>query len=133
MAAAVLWLPAYRGTLDVGSRALLLVPVAAIALLTAVELHRGGTAGEKALAGTARALTLLAAAALAGYVTGRRTADLRGEPLFLYIGVTLWLSWAALVVGTAWLARARWKSFGGLGVTLVVAVLGWFLVTARID
>lgn len=133
MATAALWLPAHGGTLDVRSRVLLLVPVAGIALLAAVELHRSGRAVGNPLAGTARALGLLAAAALAGYVANLRAAGLRGQPLFLYIGVALWGSWAALVVGTAWRARARWKSFGGLGVTLVVAVLGWFLVTARID
>jgi hypothetical protein len=133
MAAAVFWLPANGGTLDVAARGLLLIPLGAIALLAAVELHRGGRAGADALAGTARALTLLGAAGLAGYVASLRAADARGEPLFLYIGLALWVTWAALVLGTAWLARARWKSFGGLGVTLVVAVLGWFLVTVRID
>jgi hypothetical protein len=60
-------------------------------------------------------------------------AEYRGGPLYLYYGVAVWGSWAGLILATALATRAKWTSVGGIAVTLLVCLVGYFFYTARID
>jgi len=132
MAMATAWLPAYHGTLGASDRWRLLVLFLVLAALAAVKLFQSGTQTEKD-ASSVPAMAVLAAAAVSAYAVNALNADVRGEPLFLYVGVALWASWAALVLSTALFSRARWNRVGGLGVTLLAALLGLALAIAQLD
>ena len=127
-------LPAYHGTLDAGDRRLVYVVLLVVAALAALKLRQSNVRTEKeALASSIPAIGVLAAAALSAYAFNARNADARGEPLFLFVGVALWVSWAALVLSTALFSRTRWNRVGGLGLTILVALLGLWLAIARFD
>jgi hypothetical protein len=81
---------------------LVIAAIAEIAVRARVPTRRG------AVLACLPSLALLAAAA-AGVFVGDLTADGRGSPLFLYFGVALWASWAALVLSTALVSRTRWN------------------------
>jgi hypothetical protein len=124
--------PAYKGFVD-EDRWLFVwfYLLAAVAALLAVRST--APSRRSALASSAAPLVLLAAAGGAARALNRGSAEFRGEPLFLYVGVALLVSWGALVVSSAVLSRARWTRPGGLAVTLFVAGLGLLLATIRID
>jgi hypothetical protein len=134
MATTVSWLPAYHGNLDPSDRSRLIVVLVVIAVLGAIKVVRArAQTKQDALMSSLPAIAVLAAAAVGAYVANRLNAEFRGEPLFLFFGVALWSSWAVVVLSTALLSRARWNGVGGLGLTSLVALLGLFMATARID
>jgi hypothetical protein len=133
IALSLLWTPTYRGNIDGSDNAALLVPYAVVALVGAFAIVRQSDAVSEALTGTVPVLALLVTAAIAGVLVNDASRDERGEPILLYYGVTLWASWAVLVFGTALAFRTRWSTIAGVGLSLVVAVLGLFLVNARVD
>jgi hypothetical protein len=143
MTSASFWLPIYKGDVDVGAGE---TTVATVAYAAVAALGAAGVRGQVRSRGyalvsalpalallAASALALLAASALAGYLINQQGAEFRGEPVFLYFGVTLWASWAALVFGTALTWRIRWNGLVGIAIGLVVATLGLFAFVARID
>ncbi len=134
MATATSWLPAYHGNLDASDRRLPIAVFLVVATLAAVKLLRARTQTEKeALVSSVPAIAILCGAAVSAYALNRLNADVRGEPLFLFFGVALWAAWAALVLSTALLSHAKWDRVGGIGVTLLAALLGLLMATARID
>ncbi|HVM17773.1 MAG TPA: hypothetical protein VM290_09355 [Gaiellaceae bacterium] len=130
-----IWVPAFRG--GIGERPVALLVTAgiagALAGAAAFALRRRAATPRDALVEALPALGLVAAAAVVATIQVQRGADLRGEPIFLWFGVALWTTWAALVVATAWLARARWNRPGALALTAFVVLLGLPLLTFRID
>ena len=130
--AAAIWLPGYNGFV-VGAGGIFIPIYAVIAGLAAVFVRGHARSVRNALLSTLPTLALLAAAGIVGDQRNEEMAQFRGEPLFLYFGVTLWVSWAALVLSTALVARSRWSSFAGIGLGVLVAVLGLFMFTMRID
>jgi hypothetical protein len=134
MTMATAWLPAYHGTLGASDRWRLFVLFLVVAVLAAVKLLRSDAqTGKEALVSCVPAMALLVAAAVSAYAVNARNADVRGEPRFLFLGIALWASWAGLVLSTALLSRARWNRMGGLGVTLLVALLGLLMAIAQLD
>jgi hypothetical protein len=134
MATAVSWLPAYHGNIDRSDRARVIALFVVIAVLGAIKLVRArAQTKQAALMSSLPAMAVLAAAAVGACVLNRLNVEFRGEPLFLFFGVALWASWAVVVLSTALLSRARWNGLGGLGLTSLVALLGLFMATARID
>jgi cation transport ATPase len=134
MAMATAWLPAYHGTVGASDRWGVFVLFLVVAVLAAVKLLRSGAQTRKeALVSSVPAIALIAAVAVSAYAINARNADVRGEPLFLFLGIALWASWAGLVLSTALFSRARWNRVGGLGVTLLVALLGLFMAIAELD
>jgi hypothetical protein len=135
MATASAWLPAYNGTIDSSERwaagirligvYLVIAAIAEIAVRARVPTRRG------AVLACLPSLALLAAAA-AGVFVGDLTADGRGSPLFLYFGVALWASWAALVLSTALVSRARWNRLA-IALTMIVAIVGVVMAVWLID
>ena len=76
-------------------------------------------------------LAVLAAAAF-GVLAGGLTRDGRGSPLFLYFGVALWASWAALVLSTALVSRMRWNRLA-IALTMIIAIVGVVFTDALFD
>jgi hypothetical protein len=132
IASASFWLPAYNG--DIGGEEATLVPVyALVAGLAAIGVRGRAQSAREALVSALPALALLGAAAVWGYLLNQRGADERGEPIYLYFGVAVWASWAALVVSAALVSRTKWNGLSGIGVGFLAAVLGLFLFIARVD
>ena len=132
IASASFWLPAYGGTIDRESGIFVLV-YALIAGLAAIGVRGCARSVRDALLSALPTVALLAAAAVAGDLNNEHNAQFRGEPLYLYFGVALWGSWAALVLSTALVSRTKWSGLAGIGLGALVAVLGLFLFTIRID
>jgi hypothetical protein len=132
IATASFWLPAYRGEIG-GEGGVLVVIYALITGLAAIGVRGHARSVRDALLSALPALALLAAAAVIGDLQNEQMAEFRGEPIFLYFGVALWASWAALVLSTALVSRTKWNGFAGIGFGFVVAVLGLLLFTMRID
>jgi hypothetical protein len=132
IASASFWLPAYGGTIDRESGIFVLV-YALIAGLAAIGVRGRAKSVRNALLSALPTVALLAAAAVIGDMENEQSAQFRGEPLYLYFGVVLWASWAALVLSTAIVSRTKWSGFAGIGPGVLVAVLGLFLFTMRID
>jgi hypothetical protein len=132
MASATLWLPAYRGEInrEVVFFALL---YAFLVVLVAVGVRRRVESVREALLSAFPNVVVLAAAAVAGLLLNSQGAEYRGEPLFLFFGVALWASWTVLVLATALASRTKWNSLAGSGVGFLVAVLGMYLFTLRVD
>jgi hypothetical protein len=135
MASAMFWLPAYKGSVDlsVSELATATASFAFVAVLAGIGIRGRARSKRDALVSALPVLALLGAAAVTGYVQNRQAAEFRGEPIFLYFGVTLWGSWAALVVATALGWRTRWTSAAGIAAAAVVAALGLWGFSARID
>jgi hypothetical protein len=132
IASATLWLPAYEG--DTGGEGPMFVPVyAVVAALAAIGVRGHAQSAREALLSALPALALLGAVAVWGAVLNNQAEGERGEPIYLYFGVALWASWAALVVSAALLSRTKWNGLWGIGVGFLVAVIGLFMFTARID
>ena len=132
MATASFWLPAYKGTIDEAK----LVPVLVYALvagLAAIAVRERAKSVRHALLSALPAFVVLAAAAMIGDLRNEHLAQFRGEPIYLYYGVTLWASWAVLVVSTAIVSRTKWSGIAGIALGLLVAMLGLGLFTSRID
>ncbi len=132
IASAVFWLPAYKGEIG-GERGAFVWVFAGVAVLAAVSLRARERSRSAALVSALPALALLGAAAAGGLLLNEQGAKYRGQPLFLYFGIALWGSWAALVLLAALVSRTKWNGIAGIGVGLLVAALGLFLFTARID
>lgn len=132
IASASLLLPAYKGS--IGEEPLIFVPVyALIAGLAAIGVRGRARSVLGALLSALPTIALLAAAAVVGDLENENSAQFRGEPLYLYFGVAVWTSWAVLVLSTALVSRTKWSGFAGIGLGALVAVLGLFLFTMRID
>ena len=106
---------------------------ALVAGLAAIGVRGRSRSVGHALLSALPVLALLAAAAVMGDQRNEYLAQFRGDPLYLYFGVALWASWAALVLSTALLSRTKWSGFAGIGLGLLVAVLGYSLFASRID
>jgi hypothetical protein len=132
IASASFWLPAYMGEID-GAEITFLPVYAAVAVLAAISVRGREQSPPKALLSALSTLALLGAAAGGGLLLNEQKANERGEPIFLYFGVALWASWAALVLSAALVSRTRWNGIAGIGLGLLVAALGLFLFTVRID
>ncbi len=132
MASASFWLPAYKGDMG-GEGPILLAVFALIAGVAWIGVRGRAQSVRGALLSALPSFALLAAAAVIGDLENEQSAQFRGEPLYLYFGVALWASWAALVLSTALVARTKWSGFVGIGLGILVAVLGLFLFTMRID
>jgi hypothetical protein len=110
------------------------IPVyAVVAALAAIGVRGRAQSAREALVSALPVVALLGVTALSGYLQNQQAADERGGPIYLYFGVAVWASWAVLVVSAALLSRTKWNGVAGIGVGLVVAVLGLFFFTARID
>jgi hypothetical protein len=132
MTSASFWLPAYEG--DLGGGAASFVPLyALVAGGAAIGVRKRAQSARQALLSALPAAGLLAAAAVAGPLVNEEQAEYRGGPIFLFFGIALWASWAALVLSTALLSRTRWNGLMGIGLGFFVAVLGLFMFVARID
>ncbi|GIK76826.1 MAG: hypothetical protein EDQ89_10235 [Acidobacteria bacterium] len=124
------WLPVYNGTASLEPLALIYVVIAVLAGL-AIRQRARDTARA-----VASAMPIICFVGLAGQAAALNTdanAGDRGEPLYLHVGVTLLASWATLTLATALAARTLWTRLGGLLLTLVVAFVGFWLMTARVD
>ncbi len=128
---ALLIVPAYRG--DLGGRSGLPVIVAIIGVAAALVLRGAVPTVRAALLSAVPALGCVAAAATVAAVMDPAGNPDRGEPIGLYLGITLWVSWASLVLATVLIARTRWSGVGALALTAVVALLGWACVTFQVD
>jgi hypothetical protein len=132
MVLASLLLPAYNGGTG-GGGVIFVVVWLAVAGLALVGVRGRAQSARNALLSTLPAIALLAAAPVIGDMRNEDLAQFRGGPLFLYYGVALWASWAALMLSTALLARTKWSGFAGIGLGLLVAWLGFVLFTTRLD
>ena len=94
VASAFFWLLAYKGVIDVGwvGAAAVVIACASVAFLAGLGARDRARTKRSALLSTVPTVALLAAAALAGYLSDRQAAEFRGEPLFLHF-ITLWPSW----------------------------------------
>ena len=135
VASATFWLPAHEGgDIDRGAETLFLVPVyAVIAAVAALGVRKREQSVRDALVSTLPILALLAGAAVLGVLSNDQRAEYRGGPLYLYFGVTLWVSWAVLMVAGALVSRRKWNTVAGITLGMVVAFLGYTLFIARID
>jgi hypothetical protein len=132
IASAPAWLPAYQGDIDRNETTF--VPVyAVIAALAAITIRERARSPREALVSTLPAVGTIGAVAVCGLLLNEQGADLRGGTLYLYFGVAVWGSWAALMLATAVLAQTKWNGFAGIAVGFLVAILGLFLFTAEID
>ena len=130
---ASLWLPGYEEG-DIDGLGPVLVPIfAVIAGLTVIGVRKRAPSLEAALLSALPVIALLVVAAAVGDQRNEDLAQFRGGPLFLYFAVGLWVSWGAFVLSTALVSRTKWSGFAGIGVSVVVAVLGFLLFTMRID
>jgi len=132
IASASFWLPAYNGDIDDGDATFVLV-YALIAGLAAIGVRGRARSVRDALLSALPVLALLAGAAVLGDLRNEQLAQFPGEPIYLYFGVALWASWAALVLSTALVAQTKWNGFAGIGIGLIVAALGLFLFTAGVN
>ena len=132
MASASFWLPAHEG--DLGGEAPMFIPVyAVVAGLAAIGVRARAQSAREALVSALPVIALLGVTALSAYLTNEQSAGERGGPIYLYFGVAVWASWAVLVLSTALVSRTKWNGVAGIGVGLLVAALGLFFFTARID
>jgi hypothetical protein len=132
MASASFWLPAYEG--DLGREGMDFVPLyLVIAGLAAIGIRETARSSHEALLSTIPVIALLAVTAATGFLANAERAQERGDPLYLYFGVTLFSSWAVLVLSSALVSRTRWNGGFGIGVGCLVALIGLFMITARID
>lgn len=130
ISAASLALPGYQGTISTAP----LVPLyAVLAVATALLVRDRAGSVSAALRSALPAGVTLVAALVAGLLQNQGLADARGEPLYLYVAIALWVSWAILLVVSATLRRANWSGAGGITLTVFVAALGWFLFSAHLD
>jgi hypothetical protein len=127
------WLPAHEGEIDQGDATMLVPVYAVVAGLAAIAVRGRAQSVREALDSALPALALLGAAAVWGYLLNEQGEEERGAPIFLYFGIALWSSWAALVVSTAVVSRTKWNGLAGIGVAFLIAILGLFLVTAQVD
>src|SRR4051794_26994693 len=122
MATASAWLPAYNGTIDSSDRWRLVGVYLVIAAIAEIAVRARVPTRRHAVLACLPSLALLAAAA-AGVLGGALPHEGRGSPLFLYFGVALWASWAALVFSTALVSRTRWNRLA-IALTMIVAIVG---------
>ena len=132
-AIAALSLPAHNGSVETAGR----VPFALFDVLVAAFawtfVRATAPSRTRALAGSVAPLLLLAAAAGLAYRLNRDASEFRGEPLLLYLGAALVVSWCVLVFASAVLARTQWSRPAGLAATLLVAGLAFAQMVARLD
>lgn len=135
MSSTHLWLPAFRGEVDQGLNETLAwaIPYGAIGLLAALGTRARAGSARDALVSTAPPLAMLGFAVVVGILAGVTQGEGGGEPIFLFYGLALCVTWAAAVVATARVARTKWDGFGGIGVSALVAGFAFFLGFAQID
>ena len=78
-------------------------------------------------------VAMLALSLVGGLAVNDGRSEDRGEPIYLYFGYALLGSWFALLVVSALLTRADWRTPASLGVTLLAAFLGFLNLSVRID
>lgn len=128
---ASLAVPGYNG--GVISAAPLIPLYAVIASLTGLFVRERADSLWESVAAAVWSGAILAGAALVGYLQHQGDIGTRGEPLYAYVGLALWISWAILVASSATLGRIKWGGVGGITLTTAVAALGWFLFVTRLD
>ncbi len=79
------------------------------------------------------ALGVLVAVAIAAVWVADTRPDYRGEPIFRYVAVTLWASWAVLIAWTAYGFRLRWSAPAALITDGLVAAAGAWLWVVTVD
>jgi hypothetical protein len=133
MATASTWLPAYNGNIDASERWRLVGVYVVIAVIAEIVVRARAPTRRHAVLACLPALAVLTAAAVGVFVEGlAHDDDGRGSPLFLYFGVALWASWAALVLSTAVVSRTRWNRLA-IALTMIVAIVGVVAVGAQFD
>ena len=131
MASTPLWLPAYEG--DLGGEADGLIPLyAVVGGLVAIGVRDRERSTRRALLSTLPVVGVLAMAVATGLLWND-DETYRGGPLYLYYGIALLSSWAALVLSTALVSRTKWNGGWGICAGCMVALLGLLLVSAQID
>ena len=133
IASASFWLPAYEGDIDRGDTSMFVAVYAVVAGLTAISVRERAQSTRDALVSALPVVILLCTVAAGGYLSKESGEGERGGPIFLYYGIALCASWTALVLAAALVSRTKWNGLAGIGLGLVVAVLGLFLVTAQVD
>jgi hypothetical protein len=135
MSSTPLWIPAaHDGTIVRGESVLPLAGLLAfVGGLVGLFVRERLRSVDHAVLSAIPALVSLALAVIAGSITNDARSGERGEPIHLYYGIALWASWAALILATAMVARTRWGGPAGILVSLLVAVLGYLMFTARTD
>lgn len=127
---ASLALPGYQGTISTAP----LVPLYAVLAASVGLLVRGRADSlREAMLSAIPAVAVITAAAVAGLLRNQALADGRGEPLYLYVAIALWVSWTMLVIAGAAFSRAKWSGAGAITLTAVVSIVGWFLFTLHLD
>jgi hypothetical protein len=111
IASASFWLPAYNGDIGDGDATFVAV-YALVAGAAAVGVRGRARSAGHALLSALPVLALLAAAAVGGNLRNDQQAQFPGEPIYLYFGVALWASWAALVLSTALVSQTSGMGSG---------------------
>jgi 4-amino-4-deoxy-L-arabinose transferase-like glycosyltransferase len=132
MASSTFWLPGVNGTTG-GEGVPLTVFYALVAAGVAVSVRERSPSTAQAVVAALPVVVVSAIVGLAGALRSDREMAEPGEPIYLYFGVTLLASWATLVLFTAISSRTRWSRPAGLGLGAVVALVAFFLMTARFD
>jgi hypothetical protein len=133
IASASFWLPAYEGDIDRGDATMFIPVYGVVAGLAAISIHERAQSTREALVSALPVVALLCTVAALGYLARESEEGERGGPLFLYYGIAVSASWAALVLAAALMSRTKWSGLAGIGVGLLVALLGLVFVTAQID
>jgi hypothetical protein len=133
IASASFWLPAHDGDID-WQEMMWLVPVYAfIASLAAIGVRRRAQSMREALVSALPAVALLGAIAAWAYLVNQGGEDERGAPIYLYYGIALWSSWAALMLSSALVSRTRWDGIAGIALAFVVGLVALLLATTQVD
>jgi hypothetical protein len=126
----VLWVPIYRGT---GNGEMLVFVYVPLGLCAGFWVRERAATSADAIVSALPSILFVALSGIAGGLQNDANNGRFGEPLYVYFGVALLASWATLVRATAIGSRTRWNRIGGLLLGLVVAVLGWGLMTLQVN
>ena len=127
------WLPGYEGDLYRPDSVVFIPAYVVIAGVAALAVRERAGSARDAVMSILPALAILAGTAVLGIVMNEQRDVYRGGPGYLWFGVAVWGSGAALILSTAALSRTKWNGPAGIAVATLDAVAGWVLFIARID